>query len=84
MTIGEAVHQGTIANECLGYFMGRIHQFCSQIGINPLKFRFRQHMSNEMAHYATDCWDAECKVRLTMLIIRNMQRFFANSGASLT
>ena len=25
------------------------------------KLRFRQHMSNEMAHYATDCWDAECK-----------------------
>jgi len=24
------------------------------------KLRFRQHMSNEMAHYAKDCWDAEC------------------------
>lgn len=21
--------------------------------------RFRQHLQNEMAHYATDCWDAE-------------------------
>jgi glycyl-tRNA synthetase len=23
------------------------------------KVRFRQHMDNEMAHYATDCWDDE-------------------------
>ena len=23
------------------------------------RLRFRQHMSNEMAHYACDCWDAE-------------------------
>ena len=21
--------------------------------------RFRQHLANEMAHYAADCWDAE-------------------------
>ena len=28
-------------------------------GINPDKLRFRQHMANEMAHYACDCWDAE-------------------------
>jgi len=32
-----------------------------KIGVDPNKFRFRQHMSNEMAHYACDCWDAECK-----------------------
>ena len=25
----------------------------------PAKVRFRQHMNNEMAHYACDCWDAE-------------------------
>lgn len=23
------------------------------------RLRFRQHMVNEMAHYASDCWDAE-------------------------
>jgi len=28
-------------------------------GIKPAKLRFRQHQSNEMAHYANDCWDAE-------------------------
>ncbi|CAH1238658.1 GARS [Branchiostoma lanceolatum] len=60
-TLGEAVKQGTIANESLGYFMGRIFLFMVKVGIHPDKLRFRQHMENEMAHYACDCWDAECK-----------------------
>ena len=30
-----------------------------QVGINPQRLRFRQHLENEMAHYAEDCWDAE-------------------------
>ncbi|OJT07775.1 hypothetical protein TRAPUB_1367 [Trametes pubescens] len=59
MTIGEAVDKGIVANETLGYFVARIHQFLLKIGINPTRLRFRQHMANEMAHYATDCWDAE-------------------------
>eukprot|EP00461_Guttulinopsis_vulgaris_P000713 UN00713 len=33
--------------------------FLTDIGIIPEKLRFRQHRRNEMAHYATDCWDAE-------------------------
>ena len=30
-----------------------------QVGVDPARCRFRQHMANEMAHYACDCWDAE-------------------------
>ncbi|MCL4132603.1 UNVERIFIED_CONTAM: hypothetical protein GTU68_040039, partial [Idotea baltica] len=60
ISIGEAVRGGLVANETLGYYMARIHQFLLRIGINPAKLRFRQHLSNEMAHYAADCWDAEC------------------------
>ena len=59
MKIGEAVDKGTVANETLGYFLARIHQFLLKIGVNPARLLFRQHMANEMAHYATDCWDAE-------------------------
>lgn len=29
------------------------------MGVNPKRLRFRQHLDNEMAHYAEDCWDAE-------------------------
>ncbi|KAG8336516.1 hypothetical protein J6590_042033 [Homalodisca vitripennis] len=60
MTIGEAVDKGLVANETLGYFMARIHQFMVQVGVDEARLRFRQHMGNEMAHYACDCWDAEC------------------------
>lgn len=59
-TIGEAVKISLVANETLGYFMARIQQFLEKIGVDPKKLRFRQHMANEMAHYACDCWDAEC------------------------
>ena len=59
ITIGEAVAKKIIDNETLGYFIGRIYLFLVKIGVDPKKLRFRQHMSNEMAHYAQDCWDAE-------------------------
>lgn len=59
LTVGDAVAQGVVANETLGYFLARIYLFLTKVGINPKRLRFRQHMANEMAHYATDCWDAE-------------------------
>ncbi|EGW35357.1 uncharacterized protein SPAPADRAFT_58584 [Spathaspora passalidarum NRRL Y-27907] len=58
-TIGEAVASGMVDNETLGYFIARIYLFLVKIGINPQRMRLRQHMSNEMAHYASDCWDTE-------------------------
>lgn len=57
--IGEAVSSGLVDSESLGYFIARIHLFLKKIGIDQDKVRFRQHMANEMAHYAADCWDAE-------------------------
>ncbi|KAI8451973.1 glycyl-tRNA synthetase [Phakopsora pachyrhizi] len=59
MNLGEAVDKQIIDNQTLAYFIGRIDQFLKKIGIDPNRLRFRQHMENEMAHYASDCWDAE-------------------------
>lgn len=59
ITIGEAVDKKIVDNETLGYFIVRIMQFMEKIGIDMNKLRFRQHMANEMAHYAADCWDCE-------------------------
>ncbi|KAL8969375.1 MAG: hypothetical protein Q9183_002023 [Haloplaca sp. 2 TL-2023] len=59
MTIGEAVKSGTVDSETLGYFVARIYLFLIKLGADRKKIRFRQHMANEMAHYAADCWDAE-------------------------
>jgi glycyl-tRNA synthetase len=61
MTVGDAVANKVIDNETLGYFMARIYLFLNKIGIKDARLRFRQHMDNEMAHYACDCWDAEIK-----------------------
>lgn len=59
MSIGEAVSQKVVDNETLGYFLARIYLFFKKIGADMKRLRFRQHMANEMAHYAADCWDAE-------------------------
>ncbi|XGW17584.1 hypothetical protein V3C99_002295 [Haemonchus contortus] len=59
MTIGEAVEKGIVANETLGYYMARTHMYLVKVGVDPRRLRFRQHLGNEMAHYAQDCWDAE-------------------------
>lgn len=59
MTAGEAVEQKMIDNETLAYFMVRTHMFLVKAGVIEAKLRFRQHKDTEMAHYASDCWDAE-------------------------
>lgn len=63
--------QKVIDNETLGYFLARTQLFLIKIGIDPKRLRCRQHMANEMAHYAAvclgsssianvkDCWDFE-------------------------
>ena len=59
MSLGEAVKNGIIAHEFLAYCLAMTHQFLVRVGVSPEKMRFRQHMKDEMAHYAADCWDAE-------------------------
>jgi glycyl-tRNA synthetase len=59
MTLKTAVQQGVVASETLGYFMARSLLWLTKIGIDLARLRFRQHLSTEMAHYATDCWDIE-------------------------
>lgn len=59
MTFGQAVERGVIAHETLAYYVARTYQFLLAVGVAPDRLRFRQHKSDEMAHYAADCWDAE-------------------------
>ena len=51
--------QKIVSTQTMGYFLGRVYLFLLKVGADPKKIRFRQHMFNEMAHYACDCWDAE-------------------------
>ena len=59
MSFGEAVERGVVAHQTLAYYVARTYQYLLAVGIDPQKLRFRQHKSDEMAHYAADCWDAE-------------------------
>ena len=59
ITVGEAVENGIIANKVLAYFVYTTKQLLTKLGVDPTKLRFRQHLKDEMAHYAADCWDAE-------------------------
>ncbi len=59
MTVQEAVKAGIIAHEILGYNIALTNEFLTKVGIDPTRLRFRQHLTDEMAHYAIDCWDAE-------------------------
>ena len=59
ITVGDAVKKGIIANRVLAYFVYTTQQFMVKLGVDPKKLRFRQHLDDEMAHYAADCWDAE-------------------------
>ncbi len=59
ITLEEAVRDKIIDNETLAYFVARSYLFLTTIGINKNAVRFRQHCKDEMAHYASDCWDAE-------------------------
>jgi len=61
-TLREAVSGGVIANETLAYFMWLTYRFVVDVGLDPKRVRFRQHARDEMAHYATDCWDCEAEI----------------------
>ena len=58
-TMKEAVEQGIIANEYVAYYLALTHELLVAVGVRPEKLRFRQHLPDERAHYAEDCWDAE-------------------------
>lgn len=61
VTLQQALNKGIMQNTTVAYFLGRIHSFMLKVGVDKNKMRFRQHMANEMAHYACDCWDCELK-----------------------
>lgn len=59
MTLPDAVETNLVRHSTVGYFMGKTYDFLVEVGIHPSRLRFRQHAPDEMAHYASDCWDVE-------------------------
>jgi len=59
LTLEKAISTKTINNQALAYYMYLTQDFLMKAGVDPKKFRFRKHSDNELAHYASECWDAE-------------------------
>jgi glycyl-tRNA synthetase len=59
VSLKEAVKKKIINNQALAYYMYLTQEFLITCGIDSKKFRFRKHANDELAHYATECWDAE-------------------------
>lgn len=60
-TLERAVEKGVVANEQVAWYMWRTLRVLTEAGVDEERLRFRQHEADEMAHYATDCWDAEVR-----------------------
>jgi glycyl-tRNA synthetase len=59
MSLQNAVENQLVRHPTVGFFMGKTYDFLIDVGIDSSRLRFRQHASDEMAHYASDCWDVE-------------------------
>lgn len=59
ISVAEAVKHKIINNQALAYYIYLTQEFLFTAGVNQKKFRFRKHAADELAHYATECWDAE-------------------------
>jgi glycyl-tRNA synthetase len=60
-TVEEAVEEG-IVHEWIAYYLGVGKQWYESVGVDMDRFRFRQHLPDELSHYSSDCWDAESEV----------------------
>jgi glycyl-tRNA synthetase len=91
-TVAETVAKGTIKNEALAYFVALTRRFLVDIGVDDARLRFRQHLSDEMAHYASDCWDAEIELSFGWTEVvgiadrgsYDLEQHIRHSGAELT
>ncbi len=59
ISLKDAVEKEVINNQALAYYMYLTQEFLLLAGVDSKKFRFRKHGSDELAHYAKECWDVE-------------------------
>ncbi|MFW5937314.1 MAG: glycine--tRNA ligase [Halanaeroarchaeum sp.] len=62
MSLGEAVAEDVVADPWIAYYLGIANRWYERIGVDMDRFRYRQHLPGELAHYSADCWDAEADV----------------------
>ena len=61
MTIKQALAKKIIKTEWHAYWLATEHKWFTSLGADPDKFRIRQHLKEELSHYALDTWDLQYK-----------------------
>ncbi len=59
LTIKECLSKKIIKTKWHGYWLAMMHKWFVGLGANPDNFRIRQHVKDELSHYALDTWDLE-------------------------
>jgi glycyl-tRNA synthetase len=62
LTVREALDEEVVTSEWVAYYLGLSKGWYERIGVDMDRFRYRQHLAGERAHYAADCWDAEAEL----------------------
>ncbi|MFB6243394.1 MAG: glycine--tRNA ligase [Halobaculum sp.] len=62
LTVADAVSEGVLTSSWIAYYLGVARRWYERVGVDVDRFRFRQHNPGELAHYASDCWDAEALI----------------------
>jgi glycyl-tRNA synthetase len=91
-TVSEAVEEGTIESPWIAYYLGIATEWYERIGVDTDRFRYRQHLPGERAHYAVDCWDAEAELGGNWIEVSgfstrgnyDLSRHAERSGGSMT
>jgi len=59
MTLKHALDKKIIKTRWHAYWMAQMHKWFVGLGASPEHFRIRQHVKDELSHYALDTWDLE-------------------------
>ncbi|MFP4117018.1 MAG: glycine--tRNA ligase [Candidatus Aenigmatarchaeota archaeon] len=59
MTIGELIQGNYMETEWLAYWLYQHFNWFVELGVDPEDLRLREHPDEELAHYASSCFDIE-------------------------
>jgi len=59
MTMADALKKKIVGTPWSAFWLAMEHRWFVDLGVNPDHLRGRQHVKDELAHYALDTWDLE-------------------------
>jgi len=64
VTLAQAIKKGWVKTQAYACCLFLAYKFMRTLGISKNRIRYRQHKSEEMAHYAAEAWDLEVKTNV--------------------